>query len=605
MPEPKDSKMLVTILGEYRDHPLFRLSFHPSSFVSEEIRRIDLEVDRCMMGSSHNSNQTNAGLPRLTQELNPVSYRLVNSRAIGDIAYHVFHSCGGMFDIRDIKLELVDKALVLSDAFVNNYKNVAWRYKECIENRAELETRQLRLSHQHKAEEKKNLSKEVRRLSCTRCKKTVDVSHVSYDISGLDAVAHALGATGVRTESSLRIGRSEQDSRLYALLIDDMPTDFFFAPSFLDDIYYGAIQERHSLESRLEKLFQNVPPSVMEQLLRETVGNIDATISSLEKEIALDSFGPSFSDAVGRIRLKNIPNNPGYIIKIIKDKATAEKEIAIAKEAGKTLPLALYVPRIFGEHPTSYRGYHLLIMEDLSQYPVPYDSHKQGALRYVGLKKEGLSNRLVHRLYVASLFHTSLTHLVEHPLLLDSGVPQYLHAPLLEERLSSYVGTDIGRTFVPDDYDAVTAFLLDAIDDSGRIVHNDMREPNWVGSRVVDFGNSSRADKGGGIYRDIVRILLAEKDHQISDPQYVQQVVDCYYALRNFEEKGARASKTQEDMQKEYLLTFAQLYTEAPRHMIITCKLFPKEQWQQELDWYQAVTVFAQREFLKRSARPC
>lgn len=354
-----------------------------------------------------------------------------------------------------------------------------------------------------------------------------------------------------------------------------------------------------SLESLLEKLFPDVPASVMEQLLGEIVGETDATISSLEKEVRLGSFGYSLSEAVGRFTFAR--SGQGYVIKVMKDRAVAEKEILVANEARKTLPLALYVPSVFVEHPISYNGYHLIVMDDLSQSPLPEDHHKQEALHSIGSIRKGLSDRLVHRLYVANLFHRSLAHLASHPLLSDLGVPQYIDGSQLQERLDSYSNA-VGQKFVGKAYDASVAFLVDSVHDSSLIVHNDMREPNWVRHYLLDFGCSSRADKGGGVYRDIVRILLAEKDRRIFDPAYIHQVVNCYYAFHDFEKDQRMPSKTSRDMQQEYLLTFAQLSTEAPRHMGISCKYSSPECRQQELDWYQAVTVFAQLEFLKRTA---
>lgn len=369
----------------------------------------------------------------------------------------------------------------------------------------------------------------------------------------------------------------------------------------INKLYRTNQSSSSSLEVILEKLFPNVPASVMEQLLREIVGKTDATISSLEKEVALDSWGYSLSEAVGRFTFAR--NGQGYVIKVMKDRAVAEKEILVAKTAFSIPKLALYVPRMFVDEPLSYKGYHLIIMDDVSSYSLPHDIDKINAYRSAGETKKRLSNQLVHRLYVASLFHTYLAPLAENPLFGSCSVQQYYSKRDLEDILGEAIGIRQARSFLQKEHDLLVSFLKDVADHQNILVHNDMRDVNWAGQQkhiTIDFGTVSKADAGGGIYRDIARILIAENSVKLTQREYIERVIACYYSFRRHEQNEIEHEmRGVSFMRQECTKLYAAIAVEATRMLRTVCKTMAKESWERVLMKYATIAQLATKETLK------
>ncbi len=573
----------ITIFGEENNHPVFRDATH----INDYVRRIDLEID--FVDSERYKHDS---------EVKIVGFRQLHDKK--DV-YQAFHSCGGIFDIREIRYKLEDKEL---DILTHD-------------SRDRLDFHEIRDKLRYKLEDKEwdifyadckgdvlegltRLAEKVSTMRCLKCETPINVSHTTSNAMA-NVFADAWVPPAVQELSVLHNLRS-----LAYHYHDLNPGDkyqlwfTYFNPSLLDKIY-SRKRDYESLEPLLERLYPNVPASIMEQLLLETIGNIDATISSLEREVMLDAFGSSFSEAVGRFSLKNKASDRKYIVKVIKNKELAEKEILIANEAGKTLPLALYVPRVFGEHPISYKGYHLIVMEDVSVHGVPCDEHKEKAYRFVQERGKKVRSPILHRLYVMSLFHTSLARLAEHPLLRQNEGPLYYPRKLLEDSLSEYKEVKKIVPRLDEIYDDSIAFRKAYSHDRRRLVHGDAVERNWVHEHIIDFGNVHCSNKGGAVHRDLARIILSTIDLGELEPGFIKRIVDSYYAFRDFEEQKARASRTEREMENEYTHIFAELHIEAYRRLRTLGKRLPPDELMAEVQRHNTIGLFAKKEFMKRT----
>ncbi|MBI5003125.1 hypothetical protein HZC31_07095 [Candidatus Woesearchaeota archaeon] len=563
----------LSLFGRKNDHLLFGKAIDDDmsysekgnyEFVRDDVRRVDVEV-------TYLNSWSETDLDIRSCQLIKPPYKEV---------YFPFHSCGGRIDTSTTE-----------EHIKNEYSRISSKYGITISGRMAFPPRELELmiadgpdakKHKMWSEETDNIKIPVEELTCLRCHESLYVF-----ING-NALANVFADTLQPAVNSFRFGPGSFRSPFGGL--HSQITGF--SRKILDELYRK--RSNTSFESLLEQLFPNMPPSIMEELLRETIGNIDATIFSLEREVMLDSFGYSHADAVGRFTISNPLSEERYVFKIVKERHAAERELLIAEAATRS-PLAQYIVHFNTETPLSYKGYHLLVMPDLSDDIFRIDPVRHKIYQSVGGKQ--LSPILKHRLYVASLFHTHLKHLAGHPAFEESEVPQYYSARDLRNKLASSFGERKATELISSNLNESIAFLVTHNVDGTRIVHNDMRAQNWTGRQghiLIDYGNATRADKGGGIYRDIVRILLAEQKRFVFNTSYIRTALEFYYAVRHFHEPE-QAELTQQN----YALTLASLHVEAYRAMYIASKTMPHHQCDSEIERCKAIAQFAEKEALR------